>query len=251
MQAQLITVQDLTTPGTISATDLFNWIWSLNRQGLFHYGRSPWVERGYAPPVLGVRELSRGAVVPAGVFNIELHDALPEAPEALGLHENTVISKMGAAGVHSMRVAAAPGQVPVGKIAVKTSRADGVDPCEVCSHEMLEGLVDPNVATNAEVRKVKGPNKDFYIVEVGDPVQGCGYPICAPEGLTGGPTVADFVWPRWYGMPQTRPDMSFRDSVRNAFEIAPLGYQSIAPENDPENWTQITGRDAPHVKDPQ
>ncbi len=221
LASQLLTVEDQTSDGTLSPTRLRDIVWSLNYQALYHYGRSPWVEHGYAPPA-HVVQLPAGAKPPAGAWNIILLDTSNEAG-ALGYHEDE-------SGT----------EIPFSDVFVKTAEEDGTDAAEVASHEMLEMLVDPDVAN---VRKVLNSTaKQFYIVEVADPVQGCGYDIGAPEGRHVGVTVADFVFPAWFGMAQTRPDLSFRDSIEQPFQLAPQGYISVAPEGKPEKWSQIFGQ---------
>jgi hypothetical protein len=221
LASQLLTVEDKTSEGTLSPTRLRDIVWSLNYQALYHYGRSPWVEHGYAPPA-HVVQLPAGAKPPAGAWNIILLDTSNEAG-ALGYHEDE-------SGT----------EIPFSDVFVKTAEENGTDAAEVASHEMLEMLVDPDVAN---VRKVlNSAAKQFYIVEVADPVQGCGYDIGAPEGRHAGVTVADFVFPAWFGMAQTRPDLSFRDSIQKPFELAAQGYISVAPEGKPEKWSQIFGQ---------
>lgn len=234
LAGQLVTVQDQTAAG-IDPTALFNWVWALDYQAKYHYGRSPWVQRGYAPPAQ-VHLLPKGAPVPPGAWPVALLD-VSDQPGALGYHEDGAFRS----SPHSARAVTASG-VPNGKVFVATAREDGIDPCEVVSHEILEMLVDPYVANETEVRKVLDTvAKEFYIVEVGDPVQGNGYDIGAPEGRHCGVTVADFALPAWWEMAQTRPDLSFRDSVKAPFELAPRGYMSVAPEANPTAWTQIYG----------
>lgn len=220
LASQLITVEDQTKDAVLSPTELRDLAWSLNYQAVYQYGRSPWVEGDYAPPA-HVGLLPKGAMPPVGAWNVILLDASDQAG-ALGYHEDE-----------------ANNDIPFSDVFVGTAREAGVDPCEVASHEMLEMLVDHDVHN---VRKVLNKEKgEFYIVEVGDPVQGCGYDIGAPEGRHCGVTVADFALPAWFGMPQASPGLSFRGSVSNPFELAPQGYISVAPENDPEQWTQLYG----------
>jgi hypothetical protein len=226
LASQLITVENQTKAAPLSPTDLRDLVWSLNYQALYHYGRSPWVENGYAPPA-HVTLLPEGAAPPAGAWNIILLDTSTQAG-ALGFHEDE-----------------ANNEIPFSDVFVGTAREAGTDPSEVASHELLEMLVDPNVN---EIRKVLNKEKgQFYIVEVADPVQGCGYDIGAPEGRHCGVTVADFAFPAWFGMAQAPSDLSFRDSIKNPFELAPQGYISIAPENEPENWSQVFGKTSDKV----
>lgn len=219
---QLITIEDQTSEGTLTPKELFNLSWSLGYQASFHYNRSPWVEHNYAPAA-HVAQLPAGAKPPEGAWNLILQDNSSEAG-TLGYHEDE-------AGT----------QIPVAYAFVLTAREDGVDPAEVASHEMLEMLVDPNVTNESEVRKVLNPTaKEWVIVEVGDPVEGCGYDIGAPENRPCGVVVADFALPAWWRMPQTRPDLSFRDSVKAPFELAKGGYISVMPEAGGE-WSQVYG----------
>jgi hypothetical protein len=235
LSTQLIVVKDETTAGMLSPTELFNLAWGLNYQAQFHYGRSPWVERGLAPRG-HVQLLPKGATAPSDAWTIYLQD-ISDEPGALGYHEDQGFKST----PHSARALTAHG-MPYSKVFVQTARTDGVEASEVASHEMLEMLVDPWVADESEVRKVLNEqDKNYYIVEVGDPVQGNGYDVGAPEGRTTGVIVADFAWPRWWGLPQTRKSLSFRKSVKNEFEVAPEGYMSIAPESNPTQWSQIYG----------
>lgn len=245
MLAQQIVVEDQTTQGSLSPEALFKLAWALNYQALYHYGRSPWVQRGYAPPS-HVHLLPKGVPIPGGAWPIILLDN-SDVAEALGYHDNQLFKSSD----HAVR-GLAPGGTPFSKVFVHTAQGAGIDPAEVASHEMLEMLVDPYVSNEATVRKVLNrPKKEFYIVEVGDPVQGNGYDVGAPDGHHCGVTVADFAWPRWWGMAQTRAAMSFREAVKNAFEIGAQGYMSVAPETEPTNWSQIYGQMTPHEPNPQ
>jgi hypothetical protein len=218
--SQLVTIEDQTSPGVLTPRERFNLAWALNYAALYHYGRSPWVTEGLAPAA-HVMLLPRGMRPPAGAWNLVLLDTSDQAG-ALGYHEDEQGS-----------------EIPFSDVFVKTAREDGADPAEVACHELYEMLVDPDVSNP----RIVFHGGELYIVEVGDPVQGCGYDIGAPEGRTCGVTVADFAWPAWFGLPQSiMPGrMSFRGSIANAFELAPQGYISIAPVSEPGNWSQIFG----------
>jgi hypothetical protein len=95
---------------------------------------------------------------------------------------------------------------------------------------MLEMLVDPYVD---KPRIAQYDGKD-YIVEVGDPVQGNGY------DAGNGQIVADFVWPKWFGLAQSRPYYDQLHRIDSAFTLAPQGYISTKPLSESE-WTQIFG----------
>jgi hypothetical protein len=217
MNSQLITIENQST--VLSPKELFNLVWGVNYQVLFHYGRSRWVAGAYAPHA-HVVSLPAGVKPPAGAWNLILLDN-SDQQGALGYHDDE-----NGTGI------------PYAEVFCKDSVADGAIPSSVASHEVLEMLVDPWV-NNA--RKV--PRKDtqqFYIVEVGDPVQGNDYDVGAPEGRTTGVMVADFALPSWWEL-ETGPAFSFRHSVTKAWEVAPQGYISVAPLNDPSNWSQIFG----------
>jgi hypothetical protein len=225
---QLITVENQTSEGVLTAKELFNLVWALNYQAAYHYGRSPWVELGYAPSahVVLLPHDGQGVVKPpAGAWNLILLDTSTVAG-ALGYHEDEQGNK-----------------IPFSDVFVKTARENQTSPVEVASHEMLEMLVDPDVA---KVRTVTHEGQ-LYIVEVADPVQGCGYDVGKPESRETGVIVADFALPAWFGMAQEGAGiddtaMSFRNSVSEPFTLAPGGYISVAPESEPEQWKQIFGR---------
>ena len=90
--------------------------------------------------------------------------------------------------------------------------------------------------------------QEWYIVEVGDPVQGRGYDVGAREKHETGIIVADFAYPRWFGYAQSRPQTSAAEELAGAIHLGPFaigkdGYMSVAPEAEPENWSQIYGQD--------
>lgn len=248
-----IYIQDNTTPGTFSEIELERLVWAIRYQGLYQYNRSPWVEHGYDVFAVGdVKLLERGAAVPDGGWLFELLDT-SDQPGALGYHED----RSTASTKHSTRGLAAGTEVPLGKIFAKTAKEDGVEPSEVVSHEVLEALVDPWVNDESKIRKyLDTAAKEWWIGEVGDPVQGRGYDVGSPEGRPCGvpeATVADFGYPKLWGQEQTRTACSFTEDTEawpgppnsglEPFHLAPEGYMSVAPEGDPTNWTQIYGSD--------
>jgi hypothetical protein len=214
---QLITIEDQ-TKDTLKPQELLKLVWGVNYQIVYHYSRSSWVKQGLAPAahVIG---LPKGAKPPVGAWNLILLDDSTVAG-ALGYHED----EQGT-------------EIPFSDVFVKTAREDGAEPSEVASHEALEMLVDPHVG---EPRTTTHREKR-YIVEVCDPVQGCGYDVGQPEGRETGVIVADFCLPAWFGLDDEGHEMSFRNSVPKAFELAPEGYISVASEHDPEDWKQIFG----------
>jgi hypothetical protein len=248
-----ISIQNLTSPGTFTADQIYNAWWALRYQALYQYNRSPWVEHGYSSPVAQVILLPPGATPAPGDWNIELLDT-SDQEGALGYHEDKAFDKNSPgpqkASGRSSRGLAAHNELPLAKVFCKTSREDGVQPTEVASHEMLEMLVDPQVVNEGEIRKyLNAGSKQWYIGEVGDPVQGRGYDVGAPDGRPCGVPeagVADFAYPAWWAQTQTRRFTTaaeeFGLSPRvEAFELAPGGYMSVAPEDQPGEWTQIFG----------
>ena len=256
--AVTLTVVDRTTPGTFTVEQLTNLVWSLRYQALFHYNRSPWVERDYSAPVADVRLISPDLTPPSGSWHMELLDT-SDQEGALGYHEDQAfdLNSPGpkkASGRSSRGIALHPvsGElIPLAKVFCKTSREDGVQPSEVASHEMLKMLVDPQVVNEAQIRKYLNPaTKQWYIGEVADLAQGRGYDVGAAEGRPCGvpeATVADAGYPGWWGQPQTRTPTTMAEEFGLAprlepFEIAPGAYMSVAPETEPSNWTQINGQ---------
>lgn len=254
-----ITVQDLTTEGTYTEVELERMVWALRYQALYHYNRSPWVEKGYATACADVKLIARGEKPPAGTWHVELLDT-SDQEGALGYHEgeafkrDTPGTKPEKASGHSSRGRRADNPaVPLAKIFVKTSKEDGVQPSEVASHEILEMLVDPSVMQESTIRKYLDPeSKQFYIGEVCDAVQERGYDVGVPEHRPCGfpeTIMADFCYPGWWAQEQTRASTTFGEDAAiaprvEAFELAPGGYMSVAPESDPSAWTQIFGAKA-------
>jgi len=218
MQSQLITVENQSTE--LSPADLFNLVWAVNYQVLFHYGRSAWVTSGQAPHGHLV-SLPEGAAPPGGAWNLILMDH-SDQQGALGYH----VDQSGTS-------------IPYAEVFAADAVADGSTVSAVASHEALEMLVDPNV--NEVKTQERADTQQVYIVEVCDAVQGNDYDVGAPEGRTTGIKVADFCLPSWWTMQPSSPPYSFRDSVSSAWQLAPQGYISVAPVATPGAWTQIYG----------
>jgi hypothetical protein len=218
LQSQLITVENQST--ALSPKDLFDLVWAVNYQVLFHYGRSPWVTSGLAPHGHLVA-LPSGMAPPAGAWNLILMD-----------HSN----QQGALGYHDDETG---GAIPYAEVFVVDAVSDGSTASAVASHEALEMLVDPDVST---VRSELRPDtRQLYIVEVCDAVQGNDYDVGAPEGRRTGTMVADFCFPSWWNMAPGSAPYSFRESVQAAWNLAPKGYISTAPQANPSQWSQVYG----------
>lgn len=261
-----ITIQDLTSPGSFTFTQLFDTIWAAKYQAQEQYNRCPWVERGYAQGVLDVVPFGSAAAKQAEaagepVWNIELLDT-SDQPGALGYHEDHAhTSKAGPSGKHSTRGVAAGAETPLAKVFVKTSREDNIPATEVLTHELLEMMVDPYVVDESQIRVYTNPaNGEEYIGEVGDPAQSRAYDVGAPEKRPCGVVeaqVSDFAYPGWWGQPQSRKFTTAAEEFGLAarlepFEVAPGGYMSIKKPGG--EWEQIYGSahaaGAPPVKDP-
>jgi hypothetical protein len=217
---------------------------ALDTQAKHDYGGSPWVKDGIATEIEEVVLVEKGVSPPSDTWHLEIL-LNSDQPGALGYHEEqSEVMKGGSTAAGLLRKAShhssrglrkdKPG-LPLMKIFAETTQADNASLAEVCSHEMLEAAVDPTpmktprTVTNAAKRRI-------YIVEVGDPVQECGYDVA-------GQTVADFALPAWFGISQSEHPsrMSFRSSVHKPFHLAPGGYISWAPEDEPNNWKQEQG----------
>jgi hypothetical protein len=225
--SQLIVVENQQT--VLGPRDLFNLVWAVTYQLLFHYGRSPWVRDGHAPHAHAVL-LPAGAKPPAGAWNLILLDSTDQQG-ALGYHDDE--SGTG---------------IPYSEAFVKTAIDDGAAPSSVASHEALEMVVDPYVEGRAPRLAVNPADGNQTIVEVGDPVQGNDYDVGAPEGRQTGMLVADFAFPAWWGLEQTGTQaLSFRGSVSQPFALAPRGYISWCPAGadpaDPSVWKQSFGQE--------
>lgn len=236
---QLITVQNHTSKGTLSESEFHHLVAGLAQQAENDYNKSPWVT-GALATAIEVRALSAKEKPPADAWHIELLDT-SDQEGALGYHDDEAFkrgtpgTKPEKASAHSSRGLGAGTLTPLSKVFVKTTIEDQTDPAEVASHEMLEMTVDPNVVGQPRTVLHKA-KKQLVIVEVGDPVQGCGY-------KSGNVTVADFALPAWFGYAQAESpgQLSFRSSIDEAFKLAPQGYISVAPEHEPESWTQVFG----------
>jgi len=235
MEPVKITVQNLSTVMTDERAAIV--VAALNTQLTTEYGASCWVTQGLSAPA-SAEFIPKGEPLPAGTWHIELLDT-SDQQGALGYHEDRAFDAQSAgpkkASMHSSRgLRADAPETPLAKVFVKTTMEANEHPGEVLSHEACEMCVDPNVTRS--VRTVINPaKKQKVIVEVGDPVQGCGYQI-------GDVWVADFALPAWFGYPQlvNPTQMSWRSSVTEPFELAPNGYISVAPEGT-EEWSQVFG----------
>ena len=232
-----ITVQNLSTVITDEEAERITA--ALNVQATRDYNGSPWVTGNLAGAIGSVTFLSREqhpTTAAPGSWHLEILDT-SDQPGALGYHEEQAFNNQAgsgqlakASGRSSRGLRADAPDLPLMKVFAKTSNEDGASLAEVCSHELLEAAVDPRPMREPRT-VVNQAKQQKVIVEVGDPVQECGYQI---DGVT----VADFAEPAWFGYPGTR--MSFRESVKQPFELAPGGYISVCPVGT-ESWEQVFG----------
>lgn len=260
LQPIVITVQDLTTPGTYTEIELERMVWALRYQLLYQFNRSPWVEHGYCQPIGDVKLLARGETPPPGTWHAELLDTI-DVGGAVGFHENQAFRKStpGTAPEKASERSArgfradAP-ELPLMKIGVQTAKSDGIPPSEVLSHEALESAVDPRVANEQHIRKyLRSATRQWYIGEICDASQSRGYDVGLPEGRPCNvpeAIVSDFCNPAWWEQQQTRSFTTFCEEAGLAprlepWEIGPGGYMSTAPEAEPANWKQSFGAAVP------
>lgn len=220
MKTRLINVENKCSPGVISPSELKLLVEALHIQASQDFNSSPWVEHGYCDPI-EVSLISNNHPT-IGSCNIILLDNLPgQDEEALGFHEDVE-----------------GGKIPVSYVGVKESREDNVSITAVASHEMVEMAVDPFVE-EGQIRTVKDiTNNKEYIVEIADPLEGCEYKV------SNGQEVANFVWPKWFGMLQSRHQLCQNlvyEGATGPFKLALNGYISSRKLGSNEEYTETFG----------
>jgi len=167
----------------------------------------------------------RGAVPPVGAWQLVLADTSDEAG-ALGYHDFT---REG---------------MPLGKVGVKTSMADGGRWEVTASHEVLEILADPDIIRCVFIQR-SARSGLIVAQEICDAVEAdpLGYDI-------NGVPVSDFVTPEWFesGRPPGVP-FSFRKNVAAPLTLARGGYISVFRVGRSAGWTQVTARSSEHLYD--
>jgi hypothetical protein len=209
----------------LNDTQAWSLSWALDYQARFHFGRSGWRSDARVMFVPG----GANAKIPAGGWILHLLDTA-DVQGALGYHDED--NK----------------EVPYGRVFVKTSQQDGQQPSEVASHELLEMLVDEHVNDSC----LTGDSKRLYAKEVGDPCQGNGYDVGAPESRVTGVIVADFALPNWFDG-NTKPDQptTYRGSLKGPFTLGSQGYVSFIDMTNPQQgWQQSLGHAATPRTDP-
>jgi hypothetical protein len=137
---------------------------------------------------------------------LELIDQLPE-PDALGYHTQTD------AGLPHMQIS------PL------LDQQDGVPWTSTASHEILEALVDPNLA-----RGVFCANGKWAALEICDGVEADRYQI---DGIT----VSNFVLPGYFEPMKNPPKLDYLGLVKFPLETRPGGYNQFW---DPQTgWSMV------------
>src|SRR5438309_10173156 len=114
-------------------------------------------------------------------------------------------------------------EVPYARVFVETTQQAGDSVSECASHELLEMMADPNVNLCA----INQQGNRLYAVEVGDPVQGTGYDVGAPEGKTVGIQVANFALPSYFDPnSQAGRKLDFRGVLSAPSTVGPQAYMS-------------------------
>lgn len=189
--------------------------WACDYQARFHLGRTGWRSDIRCVFAAGGAE----AHIPAGVSVLHLLDT-SDQPSALGYHDED------------------GNEIPYCRAFVQTALQDGQEISEIASHELLELAVDPHLNLTA----LTGDNRRLYAVEVGDPVQGTGYDVGAPEGRPVGVRVANFVLPAYFDPRTTTERVDFRGALSAPFTLAPQGYVSwIDTTRFSAGWQQQLG----------
>ncbi|HTW28394.1 MAG TPA: hypothetical protein VME92_14795 [Acetobacteraceae bacterium] len=154
-----------------------------------------------------------GPNIPSGCWGmVFLDDA--DQPGALGYHDLT------------------PEGLPLSKIFVRTTLADGDKVSVTASHELAEMLVDPGIQMGAV-----GPDgQTWYAYETADAVE-------RDELEVNGIAMSDFVYPAWFEGFRAPGSTRFDHLglLHAAFELRQGGYIGVFRNG---NWTQQFGSDA-------
>jgi hypothetical protein len=206
----MLTIYAINEATTLPEKEVFNICWAVNHQLVTQYGPA-WrsdVRCVYVPKTIGV----------------------PDPPMLTGkcvLHFLDTSDQQGALGYHDED----GNELPSAKVFVQDAVKGGDQPSEVASHEALELATDPHCNLSA----LTGDGSRLYALEVGDPVQGTGYDVLAPENKTMGITVANFALPGYFDPASTASiKVDFRHVLSAPFTLAPGGYMSYV---DSANWS--------------
>jgi hypothetical protein len=158
--------------------------------------------------------LPAGQNPPSGSWVLAFLDDADQA-NALGYHDVT------------------PDGLPLGKIFVKTTLADGAKVSVCASHEQIELLIDPWINLTAEFDDQTGNPVRFYAYEACDACEddSQGYDI-------NGITVSDFVYPGYFEGLQAGVQLDHMKLITKPFQILSGGYMGVVDVKS-GGWTQI------------
>ena len=133
-----------------------------------------------------------------------------DAPGALGYHDLT------------------PEGLPLSKVFVKTTLADGQKVSVTACHELCEMLVDPAINLCAQ-----SPSGVIYAYETADAVE-------EEEFVLDGVAMSDFVYPAWFeGFRKPNSvQFDYLKRVTKPYQILKGGYMPVIVKG---KWTQIHG----------
>lgn len=140
----------------------------------------------------------------------------------------------GALGYHDVT----PEGLPLGKVFVKTDIDSGGSWSATLSHELLEMLADPDIATVVEYAGSK--KTIFFAKEICDPCQAdrYGYKI-------NGILVSDFVYPGWFHRYRNYKTFDFAGHIKKPQQILEGGYISIFDPTKMIGWHEVSASGEP------
>ncbi|HEX8791011.1 MAG TPA: hypothetical protein VF765_08655 [Polyangiaceae bacterium] len=122
---------------------------------------------------------------------------------------------------------------PLGKVLAKEAMADSREWTSTASHELLEMLVDPDIALGSAAT-VEGHARQ-YAYEVCDAVQSnaCRYEVS-------GVRVSDFVYPSWFeGFRARGTRFDQAGKCKRPLHVLPGGYAIIAHVDGSRGWHEL------------
>jgi hypothetical protein len=155
-------------------------------------------------------DAGKGPAIPSGHWGILFLDDA-DSPGALGYHDLT------------------PDGLPLSKVFVRTTLADGQKVSVTAAHELAEMLVDPGIQMGAI-----GPDgQTWYAYEMSDAVE-------REEFTVNGIAMSNFVYPAWFEAFRAPGSVKFDHlgTCTRPFELRPGGYMPVFRNG---SWTQIFG----------
>jgi hypothetical protein len=136
---------------------------------------------------------------------------------------------VGALGYHDITAG-----VPYARIFANTSIVNGYSWTVTASHEIEEMLADPTTDRAVRVQRKGYP---FYMLEVGDPVEGDQFGYFRTGSSGKGILLTDFVTPAWFRAGSKGP-WDFTHHTKRALQIITDGYQ-IAWSSREARWLNL------------